>query len=239
MAGTQSVLAPEWQNGRKRRQGEAANWRRGRLCYVETEILDREYPGPARSAVAASWLPGGVAPEPDRTDPPGDPRHVAVSALYQAHALGLVRLAHIMLGDADGAEDVVQDAFCGLYQRWALLADPGRALQYVRSAVLNGCRSALRRRIRHGRPGTWSEVAAAALGVPSAESAVLDGEDHRAVLAALQRLPHRQREALVLHYYLDMPEAEIAATMGISPGSVRSARSRALGALGRLLEESR
>jgi RNA polymerase sigma-70 factor (sigma-E family) len=162
-----------------------------------------------------------------------------VSELYQAHALGLVRLAHIMLGDADGAEDIVQDAFCGLYQRWALLADPARALQYVRSAVLNGCRSALRRRIRHRRAGTWSEADFTALGVPSAESAVLDGEEHRAVLAALQRLPHRQREALILHYYLDMPEAEVAVAMGISPGSVRSARSRALGALGRLLEESR
>ena len=64
------------------------------------------------------------------------------------------------------------------------------------------------------------------------------GEAHREVLAALRRLPRRQREAVVLRYYLDMPAAEIAATMGISQGSVRSATSRALEALGRLLGES-
>jgi DNA-directed RNA polymerase specialized sigma24 family protein len=64
----------------------------------------------------------------------------AVTALYQAHALGLTRLAHVMLGDASSAEDVVQEAFCGLYRRWGQLAQTDRALYYVRSSVLNGCR---------------------------------------------------------------------------------------------------
>ena len=68
----------------------------------------------------------------------------AVGALYQAHALGLIRLAYVMLGAAR-RQDVVQEAFCGLYRRWEYLADPDRALAYVRSSVLNGCRSALRR----------------------------------------------------------------------------------------------
>jgi len=71
-----------------------------------------------------------------------------VTALYQAHGVGLIRLAVVMLGDRPAAEDVVQEAFCGLYRRWDHLADPQNALRYVRSSVLNGCRSVLRNRGR-------------------------------------------------------------------------------------------
>jgi DNA-directed RNA polymerase specialized sigma24 family protein len=67
-----------------------------------------------------------------------------VAALYQAHAVGLIRLAVIMLGDRAAAEDVVQEAFYGLYRRWDYLSDASKALSYVRSAVLNRCRSELR-----------------------------------------------------------------------------------------------
>jgi len=70
----------------------------------------------------------------------------AVTALYEAHALGLIRPAVVMLGDRPAAEDVVQEAFCGLYRRWHALSDTANALAYVRSSVINGCRSALRRR---------------------------------------------------------------------------------------------
>src|SRR5262245_31164754 len=70
----------------------------------------------------------------------------AVADLYRGHALGLLRLALIMVGDRPSAEDVVQDAFFGLYRRWPDLRDRDKALTYVRSAVLNGCRSTLRRR---------------------------------------------------------------------------------------------
>jgi len=163
----------------------------------------------------------------------------AVTALYQAHALGLIRLAVVMLGDRPAAEDVVQDAFCGLYRRWDALTDTERALSYVRSSVINGCRSALRRRVRQltapagDRPwGTAGDL----LG-ESAESAVLISEEHRQVLLAIRRLPSRQREALVLRYYLDLDEAEMARSMRISRGTVKSTISRALDALGRLLGE--
>jgi RNA polymerase sigma-70 factor (sigma-E family) len=159
-----------------------------------------------------------------------------VTALYQAHGVGLIRLAVVMLGDRPAAEDVVQEAFCGLYRRWDHLDDPGNALRYLRSSVLNGCRSVLRNRGRlylrlgqePGRPDS----------VESAESTALVGEEHRAVLAALRRLPDRQREALVLRFYLELSEAEIAQAMGISQGTVKSTVSRALAALGRLLGES-
>ena len=65
-----------------------------------------------------------------------------MTALYAAHAVGLIRLGFIMLGDRGAAEDVVQDAFLGLYRNWDRLNDPANALTYVRSSVLNGCRAA-------------------------------------------------------------------------------------------------
>ena len=173
----------------------------------------------------------------DRGDPPaawpaGAGGADRVAALYQAHAVGLIRLAVIMLGDRATAEDVVQEAFCGLYRRWDHLADPARALTYTRSAVLNRCRSELRTRIRNQR----RSVPAAGASV-SPETEALIGEEHRAVLAALRALPDRQREALVLRFYLDLPDPQIAASMGISPATVRSTISRALAVLGRTLRE--
>jgi RNA polymerase sigma-70 factor (sigma-E family) len=166
----------------------------------------------------------------------GADARAAVTALYQAHAVGLIRLAVVMLGDRPAAEDVVQEAFAGLYRRWNHLSGKDRALGYVRISVLNGCRSRLRARIRDER---LAAASLATLAAASAEQAALIGEEHAAVLAALRRLPHRQREALVLRYYLDLSEPEIAASMGIGRGTVKSTTSRALVALGRLLEESR
>jgi RNA polymerase sigma-70 factor (sigma-E family) len=156
-----------------------------------------------------------------------------VTALYEAHALGMIRLGVVMLGDRAAAEDVVQEAFCGLYRHWHTLSDTGKALSYVRSSVINGCRSALRRRIR--QPAGFAF--AGEQSGESAESAALVSEEHRQVLAAIRRLPDRQREALVLRYYLDLDEAAIARTMRISRGTVKSTTSRALAALGRILGE--
>ena len=159
----------------------------------------------------------------------------AVTALYQAHALELIRLAHIMLGDRAAAEDVVQEAFCGLCRRWSRLSDTASALPYLRSSVLNGSRSLLRRhRWRAGGTAPPADREPAA----SAEAAVITGEERRAVMQALRRLPARQREALVLRYYLDLPEAQIAETMGISKGAVKSHTARAIASLRAVLEQA-
>jgi RNA polymerase sigma-70 factor (sigma-E family) len=152
-----------------------------------------------------------------------------VSALYAEHALGLTRLAQVMLGDRAAAEDVVHDAFCGLCRRWGDLTDPRKAPAYLRSSVLNGCRSVLRRQARGAVDPTLGEQT---LG---ADAPLLASEDRRAVLAALRRLPDRQREVLVLRYYLELPDAEIARTMGIGDSTVRSAAHRGLATLERLL----
>ena len=86
----------------------------------------------------------------------------AVTVLYQIHAVGLIRLAVVMTGDRPAAENVVQDAFCGLFRRWPQLADKEKALACVRSAILNGCRSELRRRIRSERRAARDAVAESA-----------------------------------------------------------------------------
>jgi RNA polymerase sigma-70 factor (sigma-E family) len=178
----------------------------------------------------------------------------AVAALYQRHAVGLIRLAVIMLGDRAGAEDVVQDAFFGLYRNWYRLGDPANALVYTRSAVLNRCRNTLRDQARRGLreqaagTGSWlnTEGTQAFPGQPSrgraaadsAESAVLLTEESRQMLAAIRKLPDRQREAIVLRFYLDMSEEETANAMGVSRGTVKSTTSRAVAALGRMLKEA-
>ncbi|QXJ26494.1 SigE family RNA polymerase sigma factor [Actinomadura graeca] len=143
-----------------------------------------------------------------------------------------MRLATLMVGDPATAEDVVQDAFLGLHHRWARLRDPAAALTYARSAVLNRCRSVLRRRAVAARFGHAYEPPAW-----SAESAALIGEERRELLAAVAALPRRQREVLALRYFCELPEHEIARILGISRGTVSSTASRAMSALARTLGE--
>jgi RNA polymerase sigma-70 factor (sigma-E family) len=154
----------------------------------------------------------------------------AVTALYRSHALGLTRLAFIMLGDRQSAEDVVQEAFCGLFRAWDRLPGEANFLGYLRASVVNGCRTVIRRRKR-------TPQSLAVPPAPSAEASMLVGEERRATVAALRRLPPRQREALVLRYFADLPEQETAEAMGISRGTVKSTTARGLAALGRMLRE--
>jgi RNA polymerase sigma-70 factor (sigma-E family) len=154
-----------------------------------------------------------------------------VTALYEAHALSLTRLAYVMLGDKPAAEDVVQEAFLGLYKRWRKLRNTASAPGYLRTSVLNGCRMVLRSRVRRDDRATGE------LPWESAEATALVGEEQRHLLLAIRALPPRQRETLVLRYYLDLNEEEIARSMGIRPGTVKSATSRALVALGKRMQE--
>lgn len=154
----------------------------------------------------------------------------AVTALYRDHALGLTRLAFLVLGDRPAAEDVVQDAFCSLYRAWDRLPDHGNVQGYLRVSVLNGCRSALRRARRAPRPAPVPHAV-------SAEADALSGEEQRAAVAAVRRLPPRQREALVLRYFAGLTEQETAQAMSVSLGTVKSTTARAIAAVGRMLRE--
>lgn len=167
---------------------------------------------------------------------PSDPAaETTVAALFREHHSDLVRLAVLMVGDPPTAEDVVQDVYARLHPRWSEIAAGDAVLPYVRAAVLNGCRSVLRRRAIARRVGA---VHRDEPSIKSAESEVILSEDRRQVLAALARLPRRRREVLVLRYYLGLSEAEIAAVLGISPGTVKSTAARGLAALARDLGET-
>ncbi|MFE9403271.1 RNA polymerase sigma factor [Streptomyces sp. NPDC006530] len=155
-----------------------------------------------------------------------------LSELYHAHRLAMVRLAVMLVDDRATAEDVVQDAFTALYRRHGeRVEEIDNALAYLRTAVVNASRSVLRRR-RTARGYTPPHEPDA----PSAEERVVLDEEHREVLAALGQLTVRRREVLVLRYWSDLTEAEIATTLGISRGSVKSIASRALDSLEKILE---
>jgi RNA polymerase sigma factor (sigma-70 family) len=156
-----------------------------------------------------------------------------VEDLYRGHALRLTRTALLLLGDRASAEDVVQEAFLGLFRGLGRLSDPSRAVAYLRISVLNGCRSVLRARKRARLRGAATDDQA----VWSAESAALAGEDRREVLRAVTQLPRRQREVLVLRYFFGLSDSEIAADLRVSRGTVASTASRALAALAREVGE--
>ena len=159
-------------------------------------------------------------------------RDAVLSRLFREHYSALLRLA-VLLG-ADDAEDVVAEAFYQLYRRWKKVRDVDQALPYLRSVVVN----LLRMRLRHLQVAR-KHATAVTDGVKSAESEALLQDDQRALVAALKGLPARQREALVLRYWLGLREAEIAATMGISAGAVKSHTSRGMAALNRVMERRR
>lgn len=155
----------------------------------------------------------------------------AVTLLYTAQYRSLVRLAALLLRDTGTAEEVVQDAFVAMHGSWRRLHDPDRALAYLRKSVVNRSRSALRHRSveqRHA-PAPMPEQA-------SAEHSALETLEREDVIRALHRLPRRQREVLVLRYYVDLSEAQIADAIGISRGAVKSHASRGMAALRASLE---
>jgi RNA polymerase sigma-70 factor (sigma-E family) len=152
--------------------------------------------------------------------------------LYRQHRTRLVRLAILLVDEAPTAEDVVQEAFTGLHRHWSGLRDEAAALGYLRTAVVNGSRSVLRR-----RKTARGYVPPHQANARSAESLAMLTTEHQSVVVALGQLPPRQREVLVLRYYGGMSEAEIAAATGVSRGTVKSSASRALDALQRILEQ--
>ncbi|MFG2006747.1 SigE family RNA polymerase sigma factor [Spirillospora sp. NPDC048911] len=155
-----------------------------------------------------------------------------LATLFREHQAGLVCMALLIVGDQPTAEDAVQDAFAAVHRRMDRLADHARVLPYIRAAVVNQCRMVLRRRKIAQRLGRTHEPP-----VWSAESAAMLSEDRREGFLALRELPQRQREALVLRYYLDLDEAEIAEVMGVSRGTVKSTTSRGIAALANRLRE--
>lgn len=145
--------------------------------------------------------------------------------LYRAQWHQMVRVAMFLVDDVESAKDCVQDAFVGLYRKPP--RNPDAQIAYLHRSVVNAARSTLRRRgtvRRHLRSISPHPMEAA-------DHSVIVGAEHAALMAALRQLPQRQREVLVLRYWSELSEAEIAAALGIRPGTVKSAASRALTAL--------
>ncbi len=155
----------------------------------------------------------------------------AVTELYSAHYRSLVRLAALLVRDIGTAEEVVQDSFVAMHGGWRRLRDSEKALSYLRQSVVNRSRSVLRHRVVVDRNSPKPPP-----DMPSAEHGAIALFERSAVIAALRTLPSRQREALVLRFYGDMSEAQIADAMQISRGAVKSHTARAMQALRTVLE---
>ena len=180
-----------------------------------TDVTETLVAGSTAGAVAVAW-------DADQ----------AVTALYSAHYRSLVRLATLLVRDVATAEEVVQDAFVAMHGAWRRLREPDKALSYLRQSVVNRSRSVLRHRavVEKYAPKGLPDA-------PSAENGAIVELERSAVVKALSALPTRQREALVLRYYGDLSEAEIAQTMGISRGAVKSHTARGMAALRSVLEQ--
>jgi len=155
----------------------------------------------------------------------------ALTQLYAAHWHSLVRLSWLLVRDQQVAEETVQEAFVAMHSRWAQLRDQDLALAYVRRCVVNRSRSVLRHRTvedRYLRAETSARTAHGTTTEPSAETRALEHATGDRLVAALGRLPRRQREVLTLRYYLDLSEAQIADALSISAGSVKAHAHRGL-----------
>lgn len=190
-------------------------------------------PGPRSAATypAAGCLKSVKTLHEKEADPSA--AEAAVAGLFAARYPELVRLAGLL--GADDPEDIAQEAFARLLRRYGSLRDAGAALGYVRATVCNLTRNR-QRHLRVVRLRTQAEPVA---DVESSEQAALLREERQQVIDALAALPARRREAIVLRYWLGLSEAEIAAAMGVSAGTVKSQVSRGLAALGKTLEEGR
>jgi RNA polymerase sigma-70 factor (sigma-E family) len=155
----------------------------------------------------------------------------AVTTIYTTHYRSLVRLAVLLVRDVATAEEVVQDSFIAMHGAWRRLRDTEKALSYLRQSVVNRSRSVLRHRMVVDK-----NAPKPAPDMPSAEQGALSLLERSAVIAALRTLPPRQRETLVLKFYADLSEAQIATAMGISRGAVKSHTARGVAALRVVLE---
>ena len=155
----------------------------------------------------------------------------ALTALYAAHWQSLVRLSWLLVRDQQVAEETVQDAFLAMHSHWSQLRNQERALAYLRRCVVNSSHSALRHRAvenRYLKTETSARTAYGTTSSPSAETQALEHATGDRLVAALERLPRRQREVLTLRYFLDLSEAQIADALSISTGSVKAHAHRGL-----------
>jgi RNA polymerase sigma-70 factor (sigma-E family) len=202
-------------SGNHRAVGEPADWAERPTDVTQTLAASPLPSATVRAQAPAAW---------DASD--------AVTEIYSMHYSQLVRLAVMLVHDVQTAEEVVQDSFEAMHLAWRRLRNTEKALAYLRQAIVNKSRSVLRHRkvveMHPPKPAPDEQ---------SAEHAALTLIERSAVTSALRSLPVRQREAVVLRYYGDFSEADIATAMGISRGAVKSHTARAMASLKSILEQ--
>ena len=187
--------------------------------------------GPARpTTVTETLVAGAVVGTATKLDITAD---AAVTQLYSNNYRSLVRLAALLVRDEPTAEEVVQECFIAMHDGWQRLREEEKALSYLKQAVVNRSRSVLRHRSVVDR-----NAPKPAPDMPSAEQGAIALLERSAVISALRALPDRQRQALVLRYYADLSEAQIAQMMGISKGAVKSHTARGMSSLRAVLEQT-
>ena len=161
----------------------------------------------------------GESEHAERTGPSAD----ALARIYREQYGSLVRMLTLVLRDQGLAEETAQEAFIRLHRAWARGRNPERVESYLRSIALNLARSRFRR-MRLARRATieYPDLQAAA------ETEALQRESYSELIRAVWSLPNRQRECIALRYFLDLTESEIAQTLGISTGSVKTHLHRAM-----------
>jgi RNA polymerase sigma-70 factor (sigma-E family) len=187
----------------------------------------------ARSMFVVDGSLGSAALAAVPLDPLSD-AELAIATMYSTEYRSLVRISVVLVGDVGTAEEVVQECFIAMYAAWRRLKNVDKAVNYLRRSVVNRSRSVLRRRIVAEKHVPKHEP-----DMPSAEQGAITQLERTAVIAALRSLPVRQREAIMLRYYLDLSEEEVASAMRISRGAVKSHTARAKAALRAVLEPER
>lgn len=214
----------------------AIRQRRGGVRRPEEPGNHRDPPGVCEGVASGIAGIAGQAPTEQMVtaSPDGSDRDRLVSDLFDLHYAGLCRLACLLLGDQAAAEEAVQEAFVRTYSGWWRVRHPERAQWYLRAAVVNQCRSRSRRRASEdrGNRSVWTDQG-------SRDDGHHDPDEALAVLAAVRALPPRQRAAVVLRYYEDLSEADVASVLGCTVGTVKSQLSKARAALARQLQDVR
>ncbi|HMD26024.1 MAG TPA: SigE family RNA polymerase sigma factor [Streptosporangiaceae bacterium] len=177
---------------------------------------------------ALKTMPGR---EPSRPGSPQDADH-EVTALYLTHYRPLVRIAALLVQDLAAAEEIVQDSFVAVHAAWRRLPDAEHALSYLRRSVVDRSRAALRRHVVVDKlaPRLAPDVPSAP-DVPGGPGEASIEVERSAFISALWTLPPRQREVVVLRYFADLPETQVASATGISETAVKTYTARAMSSL--------
>jgi RNA polymerase sigma factor (sigma-70 family) len=169
-----------------------------------------------------------------RSEPAAD-RDAVLDVLFRAQYAALLRLAVVLIGSREEAEEVVQDAFVSLHRHWSGLRDTGSAGAYLRAAVVGGCRY---RRRRFARAAAFAPKLALFLSETIVADPAVDLADADRVASAVRALPTRQREVIVARFYLGLTESQTAGLLHVGVGTVKRHAHRALATLERGMEET-